>query len=76
MNYLPIETLAVLKINHVIVIGRYETLSTRWQWLPTCQVRYTCVTHALLPRWLPLVIAGDGITDYVMCVLQSSIALL
>ena len=38
-------------------------------------MRYTCVTHALLPRWQSLVIA-DRITDYVISVLQSSITLL
>ena len=65
-----------LKIIHVIVTVRCGTSSTRWQSLPSRPVRYTCVTHALLPRWLSLVIAGDRITDYVMCVLQSSITLL
>ena len=65
-----------LKINHVIVTVPCGTSSTRWQSLPSRRVRSTCVTHALLPRWQSLVIAGDRITDYVMCVLQSSITLL
>ena len=55
---------------------RRGTSSTRWQSLPSRRVRYTCVTHTLLPRWQSLVIAGDRITDYMMFVLQSPITLL
>ena len=66
MKYCSI-VVVVLKTNHVIVAVRCGTSSTRRQSLPSRRVRYTCVTRALLPRWLSLVIAGDRITDYVVC---------
>ena len=40
----------------MIVTVRCGTSSKRWQSLPSCRMRYTYVTYALLPRWQSLVI--------------------